>query len=75
MRARIGKHTATKIRKGGWEPLPTELPSCYFHNAMKMFLIIYVDDFKMAGPKGNFVGAWDSITSQGIRLDEPAPLT
>ena len=39
-----------------------------------MFLIIYVDDFKMAGPKGNFAGAWDSITSQGIRLDDPAPL-
>ncbi len=54
--------------------MPAEWPSCYFHKEKQMFLIIYVDDFKMAGPKGNFVGAWESITSQGIRLDEPAPL-
>ena len=37
-------------------------------------LIVYVDDFKMAGPKGNLAKGWKLI-SQEIKLDEPTPLT
>ena len=37
-------------------------------------LIVYVDDFKMAGPKDNLAKGWKLI-SQEIKLDEPMPLT
>ena len=39
-----------------------------------MFLLIYVDDFKLAGKKENFPEAWRRITDGGIVLDEPARL-
>ena len=39
-----------------------------------MFLIIYVDDFKLAGRKENFPAAWRRITDGGIVLDEPTKL-
>ena len=39
-----------------------------------MFLIIYVDDFKMSGPRRHFVEAWKGIVDAGIRLDEPTDL-
>ena len=54
--------------------MPLEWPSCYFHKELRMFMIIYVDDFKMSGPTAIFVGGWKAITDHGIRLDEPAEL-
>ena len=39
-----------------------------------MFLIIYVDDFKLAGKKQNFSEAWRRIVDGGIVLDEPSAL-
>ena len=39
-----------------------------------MFLIIYVDDLKLAGKKTNFKEAWRRITDGGIKLDEPTPV-
>ena len=39
-----------------------------------MFLIIYVDDFKLAGKKENLPEAWRRIVDGGIVLDEPAGL-
>ena len=41
-------HCDERIKKGGWQPLPAEWPSCYFNKMKNMFLIIYVDDFNMA---------------------------
>ena len=32
----------------GWQ-------SCYFHPALKLFLVVYVDDFKMSGPKETLI--------------------
>ena len=39
-----------------------------------MFLIIYVDDFTLAGRKENFPEAWRHIVDGGIVLDEPSSL-
>ena len=43
------QHADRIIKAAGFEPLPPEWPSCYFCKELSMFLIIYVDDFKLAG--------------------------
>jgi hypothetical protein len=51
--------------------------SCYWHERLKMFLIVYVDDFKMSGPEGHFDEAWKLIRRDskgvGIDTDDPQP--
>ena len=47
--------------------------SCYFHPRLKLFLVIYVDDFKLAGPTENLAEGW-KLLKQGIKMDDPAPL-
>ncbi len=34
----------------GWKPIES-WPSCFFHEELRLFLVIYVDDFKLAGPE------------------------
>eukprot|EP00972_Heterocapsa_arctica_P007196 1050179-Heterocapsa_arctica.AAC.1 len=43
-------HLRTKVRH--------RQPSCYFHEKLKLCLVIYVDDFKLAGPTCNLKRAW-----------------
>ena len=50
----------------GWE-------SCYFHKTLKLVLLVYVDDFKMAGKTKNLPEGWNLI-KRVLRLDEPTPL-
>jgi hypothetical protein len=44
-----------------------------FHPLLKLFLIAYVDEFKMAGPTGNLAKGWELIR-QGIKMDDPVPM-
>ena len=62
------------VQEAGFEPLPPEWPSCYFNKDLKRFLIIYVDDFKMAGKKANFPEAWKRLVDGGLVLDDPTPV-
>ena len=50
----------------GWECL-------LFHRGLKVFLSVYVDDFKMAGCARNMPEAWKLMTDNGLKLDEPEP--
>ena len=50
----------------GWECL-------YFHADDRLFLSVYVDDFKMAGLKTNLSSMWSRIRKV-IDLDDPVPL-
>ena len=43
---------------------------CYWHPELRMFLIVYVDDFKMAGPKELLPKAWQ-LLRKGIIMDNP----
>ncbi len=50
--------------------------SCYFHEELNLFLIVYVDDFKMAGTQGNLSKGWQLLrmptdTSPGIQMEDP----
>ena len=37
------------------------LPPCYYHDTLKLMLVVYVDDFKLAGPKTNLAEGWKLI--------------
>ena len=47
----------------GWEQL-------FIHRKLNLTLFVYVDDFKLAGPKQNIQKGWDLI-KKAIDLDEP----
>ena len=49
-----------------------EWRSCYWHDHLQVFLIIYVDDFKMAGPETKVAEAWDLLRKgdKTIKMDE-----
>ena len=51
----------------GWECL-------YVHRALKVFLSVYVDDFKLAGETKNLPKAWKLMTDTKLLLDPPEPL-
>ena len=46
---------------------------CYYHEELRVFLTIYVDDVKLAGPKDNVRKTWQ-ILQQDITLDPPTPI-
>ena len=54
--------------------------STYWHEELSVMLIVYVDDFKMAGPKAAVDEAWRLLrtktsTTEALILDEPTKLT
>ena len=57
-------------KRVGFEPIGPEWPSCYFHQRLKLFLVIYVDDFKLAGPTANLKEGWALLRKhKGSGLD------
>ena len=50
-----------------------EWPSCYFHSAFRLFLVVYVDDFKMAGPRDKLDKGWPLIR-RGLDIELPGPI-
>jgi hypothetical protein len=48
-------------------------PSTYFHPELKLFLVIYVDDFKLSGPKHNLEKGWKLLMTD-IQIDPPQPV-
>ena len=36
-------------------------PSCYRHEELKLMLVVYVDDFKMAGPSAYLAAGWKEV--------------
>ena len=60
-------------RSVGFEPIP-DWPSSYYHPAWKMLLVIYVDDFKLAGPGNLLPLAWKRL-GEGLVSSPPFPHT
>ena len=44
----------------GFHPID-EWKSCATHARLKLCVVVYVDDFKLAGPKGNIQKGWGLI--------------
>ena len=66
------KHCETHLGTVGFTPIP-EWRSCFWHDELKLMLTVYVDDFKLSGPKENLAEGWRRIRS-GITTDDPHPL-
>ena len=53
-----------------------EWRSCYFNKKTGVLCVIYVDDFKMAGPAAAVKQAWKDISEiGGIKITEPESST
>ena len=62
------------LKEVGFELVfPSAWPSVFWHPHLRLLLAVYVDDFKMAGPKDNLAKGWELIGSR-IDMDTPSPL-
>ena len=60
------KHCDAHCIDVGFTPVQADTwPSFYYHEKLKIFLVVYVDDFKMAGPKDNLKTAWALLREDG----------
>jgi hypothetical protein len=64
-------HCEAHLVKIGFVPI-VDWRSCFFHPKWNMFLVVYVDDFKLAGPAEHMAAAWEAIR-KGIVMEDPAP--
>ena len=61
-----------EVRKVGFELVP-DRESVYFHPRLRLMLSVYVDDFKLAGPRSALATGW-KLLRQNLDLDCPTPL-
>ena len=62
------EHCDEQVRSVGFEPLPPEWQSCYYHPVWKACFVIYVDDFKLGGPTGKLAWIWQQLKSTGLNI-------
>ncbi len=67
------EHCDVRVKIAGFEPMGATWPSTYFHPKLKLYLVIYVDDFKLAGPKENLAKGW-SLLQDDITIEKPQPI-
>jgi hypothetical protein len=72
------KHCDDFLTAVGFEKIDS-WGSCYFHPRHKTFLIVYVDDFKMAGPTDSLKECWALIQSpvagkESLKIEPPEPV-
>ena len=65
------KHCNDHLSSVGAKPIEG-WRSCFFNDKLKLFVVVYVDDFKMAGPSKHMKQGWDLIR-QKIRTEDPTP--
>ena len=65
-------YSQTHVMSCGFMPIDG-WPSCFWHADLQLFLVIYVDDFKMSGPKCNLAKGWELI-GNGLKIEPPTPL-
>ena len=67
------KHCDTQVRQLGFKPIGDEWPSMYFHEGLKLLLVIYVDDLKLAGPTENMTKGWSMLRTK-LRIEPETDL-
>ena len=55
------QHCDQKVQEIGFKPIGEEWPSMYFHDELKLLLVIYVNDLKLAGPSENLAKGWEML--------------
>ena len=63
------RHCSEKLKKFGFQKLQ-DWECLYFHPGLNLILTVYVDDFKMAGPRCNLQQGWDLIGKE-LEIDKP----
>ena len=66
------QHCDSRLKKIGFKKV-TDWDSLYHHPGYKCTLMVYVDDFKLAGPEGNLGHVWHGI-KKVLDLDNPKPV-
>ena len=54
-------HQAGSVEKEGFKRISDGWPSMWFHKALSVLMLVYVDDYKLAGPTQNLPKAWALI--------------
>ena len=67
------RHCGQHLKSVGFEPMSELWSSCYFHHELKLFLVVYVDDFKLAGPSKNLERGW-TLVRKGLQMENPTPI-
>ena len=67
------QHCHASLLKCGFLPVQ-DWPSVYWHDTSRVLLLVYVDDFKMAGPPSAVACAWTRIR-QELLIGDPCPVT
>ena len=57
------KHCDQAVKKLGFVPIGPNWPSMYYYARLKLLLVVYVDDLKLAGPERNLVEGWKMLRS------------
>ena len=66
-------HLNSRVVKQGWKQnLPDIWHLIFHHQELSCLLVLYVDDFKMAGPTANMEKAWASIKA-AVNIGDPEP--
>ena len=63
-------HCDKHVQSVGFKLVGEEWQSCYFHPTLKLYLVVYVDDFKLSGPKDNLSAGWPLIL-EGLDIEPP----
>ena len=69
------RHCEEQLISCGFTKVP-EWQSCYWHPQHKTYLVVYVDDFLISGPKAGVKKCWEMIRKPtrnhpGIDMDDP----
>ena len=58
------KHLEKGLAEVEFYPIHENWPSVFFHKRLRLFLMVYVDDLKLAGPAENLADGWKLIKSK-----------
>ncbi|CAE7213840.1 unnamed protein product, partial [Symbiodinium sp. CCMP2592] len=66
------QHCEKALRSVGFEQCP-DWKSVFRHPKLNLMLVVYVDDFKLSGPKANLATGWELMASK-IKLEPPSSI-
>ena len=65
------RHCERHLKEAGYEPVPN-WRSTFWHPRLRLYLVVYVDDFKLSGPTENLQEGW-ALIRRNIKTDDPHP--
>ena len=67
------RHCERMLKRGNFITVDPDLwPSVFWHPTLHLLMVVYVDDFKMSGPKDSLSKGWKLI-GEHIDMDTPCP--